>query len=186
MGGLFESKTKTGAVSTLSPTQQALQGPLFDFFSTQLGGGLVNTLSERIFTEGLLGPSLRGFERQTRPAIEAGFARIGGTLGSRREKVLADVLGDIHTGAQSNIAQALPQLIFEPLRLANQFALQGTQQPFVETSPSLFSQILGGVGLAGSILGTPFGAPTATGFGPGTGLFASKSSPSAPSGGKLV
>lgn len=72
-------------------------------------------MSERMFTEGMLQPALRNFDKEIAPRIGASFANYGGTLSSRRGDALSSALGDVYSNVQAQHAQLLPQIKAFPL-----------------------------------------------------------------------
>lgn len=66
--------------------------------------------SENYLNDALLGPSMRAFNKTTRPAIESAFANYGGTLSSRRGQTIAQGAQEVQANAQAGLAQILPQL----------------------------------------------------------------------------
>lgn len=175
MGDLF-AQPELQARSNLSPQQQSLHSPLAGFLQQFFGGtgngmtpemqGLQKQLlssgsdqsqqmAQDIFSKALLGPALRGYDQQIAPRINESFAKIGGTLSSRRNDLQARTLGDITTNATGQLAGMLPQIMsfplqqtlgqiqglgalqqqqFTPYSEALKFALTGTQQS--QTTPA--------------------------------------------------
>lgn len=72
--------------------------------------GLNEVNSEDYLNNALLGPSMRAFNKTTRPAIESAFANYGGSLSSRRGQAIAQGAQEVQANAQSGLAQILPQL----------------------------------------------------------------------------
>lgn len=184
LGSLFLSAI-TGAVPGYGATQTALESLLGQVQRDTTAES--KALSERIFRESLLGPSLDMFRRETAPAIGAGFAGIGGTLSSRRGQAVSQALTDIQTGAQAALASQLPAIhafplqqtlgqisgvtgiqggLMAPISQALQFALGQTVQP-VQTQGDGLAGALGQLG--GTVLGSALGGPTGGKIGGSTG-----------------
>lgn len=132
MSGLFRTP-KTTSRSTLSGEQQSLLGPLaqyayaglgqtpagFDQLSRQLlrsGSAQSQRMAQTIFSDALLGPSLRAYDQQIAPRINETFAGLGGTLSTRRSQQLATTLEGITSNAQAQLAGLLPQIEAFPLQ----------------------------------------------------------------------
>lgn len=189
-GGLDANFTGVGK-------QHALFGPLSALFLSQIQSavpqladisnqiqGLIpqltadtsaesKALSERIFEDALLQPSLAAFHRDIAPQIGESFAGIGGTLSSRRGQAFSDALSDLHTNAQASLAAQLPTIqnfplqqtlsqigglgalqgaTLAPLSQALQFALTPTRS-FNQTPPGVGFGLLGDLLGAGATLG---------------------------------
>lgn len=132
MGSLFR-QAKVVTPSTISGTQEGALARLIAqlensssdesrsaLFERLLGATSVDTqeTTERIFTDALLRPALREFDREIAPRISSGFAGIGGTLSSRRGDTMARALGDVYGNVQSSIANLLPTIQNQPLQQA--------------------------------------------------------------------
>jgi hypothetical protein len=147
--------------SSLSKSQEALVGPLAEYLAKQtkqtegvdatkrvLAGDsdfLVNS-AKNYYNDALLGPSMREFERVTRPMLESQFAGYGATLSSRRGKTITDAKEDVYAGAQGQLAQTFSQLIglelegistregarYLPANEASAFSLSATNQSFLK------------------------------------------------------
>lgn len=143
-------------------------------------------LAERTWREGFLDPVVNDFKNRALPSINSSFSRIGGSLSSRRDKTIADSLGNVTSQASGQFAQMLPQIMafplqqtlgqiqglgglietqWTPFRNASQFALTGSRSP-VQSQPGagwgLLNSAIQGVGAitgAGGF-GNPFGIPT--------------------------
>lgn len=129
-GGKFGG-SQSKPISVLSSQQETLLGPLASFFSGEVGrvpegvdridkaltgnSAFVKNTSSHILNDALLRPALRSFEQYAKPAINESFARIGGTLSSRRNDAVARTLGDIYTNATGQVAALTPQLIAQEI-----------------------------------------------------------------------
>lgn len=101
----------------------------------------VSNLAGNFYRNALLRPAMEYFESNTRPGIESDFARLGGTLSSRRDQTISQGALSVQLGAQAQAAEMLPGLIqsqlrgiqsaeelrFLPFDRAMQFALSGTR-----------------------------------------------------------
>jgi len=185
MGDFFEPDVKTvdpRVLSLLSGKQGRLQSRLAERLYESLGGeGAFEPSPEDIkkyWKGSVLQPSLRSFEQDISPMIEAGFSRHGG-LSSRKSTVLARALGDVYSNATAQLAQ----MQLADLMSARQqqlgalgIGLQPTRtgvQPQAYSTPGLGSQLFG---LGGTLLGAGlFGVPGIPKPGEGgTGIFGGK------------
>lgn len=126
--------------------------------------------AERIFTEGLLRPSLNRFDKEVAPRIGASFGAYGGSLSSRRGDAMAQALSDVYTTAQASLGQNLLAIRSNPLQqtlaqIQGLGALQNIRyQPFGVAGQLATSPVLGGGGSgAGPGWGMLNGALTAAG-----------------------
>ncbi len=78
--------------------------------------GESRALAERTWKEGFLDPVVSGFKNQMLPQINSSFSKIGGSLSSRRDKSIADALGNLTSQASGQFAQMLPQIQAFPLQ----------------------------------------------------------------------
>lgn len=157
MGDFFSPDAEVQQLSLQTEAQQSVQGPLSEQFLKLLGGQFGLGGAQDLFEESFLGPAMRGFERQTLPAIQGQFANVGGTLSSRRPQVIANALRDVQLGSQAQFGQLLPALLgFQTnvLGIASQFALDKSQENLVIQQPSLGSQISSGLSLGSQAFST--------------------------------
>lgn len=170
--------------SVLQGPQQNLLQPLSDWIMGQLqpaGEGSVplqdrltadtsdqsKTLANKIFSDALLGPSMREYDQTVAPKIAGDFAGIGGTLSSRRDATLNYGRQNVEQSAQGQLAGLLPQIEsfplqqtlaqiqglgqlqtqrLQPFQLASAFATTPTQQTATQPQGS-------GWGILSSFLG---------------------------------
>lgn len=163
-----------------NPAIQTLQDQLMRSNSTE-----ARSLAERTWREGFVDPVLNSFKSQILPSINSSYSRIGGTLSSRRDKSLADALGNLTAQASGQFAQMLPQIqafplqqtlgqiqglgglsdiTWAPFRNAAQFATANTRQATQQQAGPGWGLLGSAVTAAGAItgaggFGNPFGIP---------------------------
>ena len=180
MGSLFRTP-RVSTNSSVSYDQSLLQGPLSSFYQSQfydtpavgqinevLSGQsqLVNNTASEIYNKALLGPSIREFERVTRPQIENSFAGINGIMSSRFRKALVDAKTDTVLNAQSRLLnEVIPNL--NDLAIGGimagdslRFSASDLASAFATANTNSQVQRQGGPGwsLLGTILGSATGA----------------------------
>ena len=182
MGSMFGG-SKPRSSPSISPQQEALLGPLYDYYlrslnqSSSPGVGeidsvlsgdspFVSKMASNIFRDALLKPSLQQFERVTKPGIASGFARIGATLSSRRGQAIAAGYQDVHNNAQAQLAAAIPNFIQLQLSgIASREQLRNLPAQLAgnfATQPTRSLGSVGGNNAGGQILGA---------IGTGVGLY---------------
>ena len=201
MGDIFGGTSGFDSTSLVSGKQRSLFGPLRDFFlgaiqnaqgvSTDIQKQITDLLPQLtadttdkskqlafdVFKRGLLNPAIDQFNRQVAPNINENFAKVGGALSSRRGSTIANSLTDITKGAESSLAQQLPQIFafplqqtlaqisglsqlqqteLAPINQALQFALSQTLQNAQSQNSNLGSDLLGaGAKLGGAAIAKP-------------------------------
>lgn len=153
------------------------------------GSAESKALAERTWREGFLDPVVNDFKSRALPAINSSFSRIGGSLSSRRDKTIADALGNVTSQASGQFSQMLPQIMafplqqtlgqiqglgsltetqWSPFRNASQFALSSTRQA-TQNQPGPFWGLansaaqVGGFALGGGF-GSGSGGPSLPGY----------------------
>lgn len=159
-------------LKTPNPNLAALQSQLMRSTS-----GEARSLAERTWREGFVDPVVSSFKSQMLPAINSSFSRIGGSLSSRRDKSIADALGNVTSQASGQFAQMLPQIQAFPLQqtlaqiqglggltdigwapfnYASRFATTGTRQAMQEPAGQGFGLVNSAIGALGFGLGGGF------------------------------
>lgn len=175
MGELFYNSGDSTNQPNIAPEQNALVYWLSQYYGRQIGakpseyGDLgdvlsgksdaVNNAASNYYNNALLGPSMRTFNKTTRPQIESAFAGYGATLSSRRGKTISDAAGDVTANAQAGLANFLPQLMNQQIQGLNTKANLGfalTQQ----ASQFATTPTLGGSRQAGGSTGLAEGLAT--------------------------
>lgn len=133
--------------SLLSDDQQEVHGYLAEYFEYAIEEGWGLEELGELFKPGFLDPLMNAFNQigGGRDQINASFASIGGTLGSRREQVQADAVQNIFSQASGQFIQQAPsmlQSLYLPFQGATQFALTPTVENIVIQNPSMFANSL--------------------------------------------
>lgn len=127
-----------------------------------------------MFRDALLGPALDSYNRDVAPSIAGDYAKIGGTLSTRRDKTLNQGRTDVVRQAESSLASILPSIEAFPLEqtlrqiqgytaLDNQsyvpyhealsFALQPTRQAVQQPAGPGWGLLQSGLGAIGFAAG---------------------------------